>query len=92
MRGLRGIANALTSLPLKETLGTEQAGPPFELPYTFALPDIERDRWRLHLALLDTSRAIITGIVAATGAHPILTELTQIDDKNRPIVTAQLIT
>jgi hypothetical protein len=88
--GLRGIANVLTSLPLK-TLGTERAGPPFELPYTFALPDIERDRWRLHLALLDTSQDIITKIVAATGEHAVLTALKRIDAANRLIVTAQLI-
>jgi ferritin-like protein len=66
--GIRAIAKKLTTLPLKETpdpADPAQAGPPFEMPYTLALPDDERDRWRLHLALLETSGELIKEIEAS---------------------------
>ena len=88
--GLRGIAKMLTTLPLKETSGPARAGPPFELPYTLALPDGERDRWRLHLALIDSSRDLVAKIVAVSGMNEVLTELTQLDEAARVVVEAQL--
>lgn len=91
--GLKGIARMLTTLPLKQTPGPTDpahAGPPFELPYTLALPDDERNRWRLHLALLDTSRELISKIEAISGPSNVLTELTSIDQQIRAVVEAQL--
>jgi hypothetical protein len=91
--GLRGIAKTLTTLPLKATPGPGDAafaGPPFELPYTLALPDDERGRWRLHLAMLDSSRELITRIGAASGMNEVLGELTAIDQAARAVVEAQL--
>jgi hypothetical protein len=88
--GLKGIAKKLTGLPLKEEDGPARAAPPFELPYTLALPDRERDRWRLHLALLDVSAELIARIGKAEGPQDLLTELAAIDGAARPVVTAQL--
>ena len=91
--GLRGIAKALATMPLKATSAPADpanAGPPFELPYTLALPDNERDRWRLHLALLDTSRELIGSIQTVSGTNAILDELVATDLKARAVVEAQL--
>ena len=55
MRHLSRIAALLVRMP-KDTGGTEHAGPPFELPYTVALPATESARWRMHL---DVSRAAV---------------------------------
>lgn len=91
--GLRGIARTLTSLPLKETPGPldpANAGPPFELPYTLALPGDERARWRLHLALLDTSRDLVARIRAKGGTGQVLDELTQLDTEARAVIQDQL--
>jgi hypothetical protein len=75
--GIRGIAKTLTTLPLKQTpdpADPAHAGPPFELPYTLALPDDERDRWHLHLALLDASAELIGEIEAASEPSSPLTQ------------------
>ena len=90
--GIRGIAQVLITLPLKEVPGPgdpDRAGPPFELPYTLALPDDEHDRWRLHLALLDTSSSLISGIEAASGPSSLLTRMKQSDLQARAIAAAQ---
>ena len=39
----------------------EWAAPPFEMPYSLALPDADVDIWRLHDDLLETSRARVIG-------------------------------
>ncbi|MEJ3750224.1 ferritin-like domain-containing protein [Actinomycetes bacterium KLBMP 9797] len=95
--GLRGIAKILTKLPRKDMSEPDpmRAGPPFELPYTFALPDNERDRWRLHLAMLNTSQELVDRITAVggpavPGADALLAELAATDQQARAIVTAQL--
>jgi hypothetical protein len=91
--GLRGIAGILTRLPLKQAPGPTDplnAGPPFELPYTLALPDDQRDRWRLHLALLDASSELVAKLQAAGGSQELLDELTAIDLAAKVLVEAQL--
>jgi Ferritin-like len=90
--GIRGIAQVLITLPLKETPGPgdpDHAGPPFELPYTLTLPDDEHDRWRLHLALLDASSSLIGGIEAASGPSSLLTRMKQSDLQAKAIAAAQ---
>ncbi len=89
--GIKAIAKTLTTLPLKETpdpAGPANAGPPFELPYTLALPDDERDRWRLHLALLDTSLDLIGDIEAASGPDTLLAQVRQNDLQARAFAAA----
>ena len=91
--GLRGIARKLTTRPLKQIPGPgdpAHAGPPFELPYTLALADDEHGRWRLHLALLDTTRDLVTRLRAAGETDPLLTELDSIDADWRTVIEAQL--
>jgi hypothetical protein len=69
MRHLSDVAGKLVTLPRLEgePEQPERAGPPFELPYTLNLPDLERDRWRTHLDVLGTSLALEESIAAQ---HP----------------------
>jgi hypothetical protein len=55
MYNLRAIAKTLVKLPLGASPDGPSAGPPFEMPYSIALPAAERDCWRLHLDLLEAS-------------------------------------
>jgi hypothetical protein len=87
--GIAPIAKHLMTLPLKQVpdpAGPAPAGPPFEMPYTLALPDDERDRWRLHRELLKTSADLITEIEAASGPSGQLTTLKQLDQDAMEIV------
>jgi ferritin-like protein len=91
--GVGGIAKLLTTRPLKQAPAAgdpANAGAPFELPYTLALPDDERDRWRLHLALLDTAGELIDRIEAADGPSDLLGDLRASDQAARAVVTAQV--
>jgi hypothetical protein len=58
MYNLRSIAELLMRLPLHSD-GSTLAGPPFELPYTLALPLREADCWRLHRDLLQASQRYV---------------------------------
>ncbi len=61
MYNLRAIAAMLVEL-YAERSGPEgplHAGPPFEMPYTLALPRGERNRWVLHSDLLEASAALV---------------------------------
>jgi hypothetical protein len=55
MYNLRAVAKIMTKLPLGPPPHDLCAGPPFEMPYSIALPAAERDCWRLHLDLLEAS-------------------------------------
>ena len=54
MYNLKSIASLLTALSLDRDPKV-RAGPPFQIPYTVALPEGELDIWRLHRDLLDAS-------------------------------------
>jgi len=62
MYNLRAIANILVRLPLMDDKlmpdDPRRAGPPFELPYTLALPAAADDCWRLHRELLVNSEIL----------------------------------
>jgi Ferritin-like len=58
MYNLRSIAEILMNLPLHQDLDV-RAGPPFEMPYTLALPTRVDDWWRLHRDLLHSSQGYI---------------------------------
>jgi hypothetical protein len=91
--GVGDIAQLLTTLPLKQAPAPEDpanAGAPFELPYTLAMPDDERGRWRLHLALLDTAGELINRIEAASGPDDLLNDLRTNDQAAKAVVAAQL--
>ncbi len=91
--GLRSLALKLTTLPLKDAApagaDARVAGPPFELPYSLAIPGQERDRWRLHQALLESSEHLVNRI-RATADDPILQELTEADAIKKDLVASQL--
>jgi hypothetical protein len=58
MYNLRTLASILMNLPLRP--GSEwMAGPPFEMPYSLALPARNPDRWRSHRDLLTASIQLI---------------------------------
>ena len=93
MRGIRSIATLLTTRPAKATPAPGapvNAGAPFELPYTLAIPDDEHDRWRLHLALLDSSDALVAALHRKGETDPLLGEIGPIDSDSRTIVQALL--
>jgi hypothetical protein len=58
MYNLKTIADILVRLPLKDGAGPDAAcaGPPFEMPYTLALPPAEIDAWRLHRDLIGSAQ------------------------------------
>jgi hypothetical protein len=62
MYNLRAIASILVRLPLMDEKqmpnDPRRAGPPFELPYTLALPAADDDCWRLHRELLVNSEIL----------------------------------
>jgi len=75
---LRNLAPELMKRDQADTPG-RYAGPPFELPYTLALPDREADRWHLHLELIKVSSDLIAKIEAAAGPHALLTDYKRFD-------------
>ena len=58
MYNLRSIAEILMGLPLHDDLEV-RAGPPFEMPYTLALPTRMDDWWRLHRDLIHSSQGYV---------------------------------
>jgi hypothetical protein len=93
LSGMRGIARTLTTRPSKETVAPGDplhAGAPFELPYSLAIPDDEHGRWRLHLALLDSSDGLVAALRSSGEAGALLDELGSIDAASRVIVQARL--
>jgi len=95
--GLEGISERLVRLPLKaEGSSQEQAAAlPFELPYTLALPDRDlpnrdRDRWRLHLALIESASSLIAQIESVPVSDALLDELKRIDAERRQRIEEHL--
>jgi hypothetical protein len=64
MYNLRTLSEILMNLPLNAQSST-MAGPPFEMPYTLALPARSTDRWRSHRDLLMASIELIDEMIAA---------------------------
>lgn len=69
LQGLKGISEHLLTLPQHDppqTIGgvVRKAGPPFSLPYTLRIPALERDRWRLHLDLIDASEILLKEVTS----------------------------
>lgn len=59
MRHVKKIAEKLVQMPLSDPDDGRFAGPPFQLPYTLALPEAEASRWRVHADVMTTSRSLI---------------------------------
>jgi len=64
MYKIRSLASVLTELPVREGVPPEKyaAGPPFQMPYTLAIPQAENDRWRWHRDMLIASRHLLDRI------------------------------
>ncbi|MGE3873601.1 MAG: ferritin-like domain-containing protein [Parvibaculaceae bacterium] len=62
MYNIKTIAGIVVKLDLRRDSGPGEgprfAGPPFEMPYTQALPDNEADAWRAHQEFLEGSIAV----------------------------------
>jgi hypothetical protein len=69
MYNLRSIARIMTKLPLGLPQDGLRAGPPFEMPYSVALPAAERDCWRTHMDLLEASITLNHKIAARADGH-----------------------
>jgi hypothetical protein len=56
MYNLRAVAGLLLRLPVSaDEPDGARAGPPFQMPYTLALPSTEANRWRVHRDTLDAA-------------------------------------
>jgi hypothetical protein len=55
MYNIKTLAGLLVRTPINEEPGSPWAGPPFEMPYSFTLPDADADVWRQHHELIGTS-------------------------------------
>jgi hypothetical protein len=95
--GLEGISERLVRLPLKAEGSSQEraAALPFELPYTLALPDRDlpnrdRDRWRLHLALIKSASSLIAQIESVPVSDALLDELKRIDAERQRLIEEHL--
>jgi hypothetical protein len=69
MYHLRALAEIITRQPLSDAAGpAEICGPPFELPYSLALPELEVNRWRLHRDVLRCAQALMAELSQAKPA------------------------
>jgi hypothetical protein len=90
--GLRGVSRRLVQLPLKTEVSSQEqaAALPFELPFTLTLPDRDLDRWRLHLALIESAHSLIEQIESASSSDAVLDELRAIDLERRRRIEGHL--
>ena len=68
MFNVKTISEILVRLPLDELGTSARAGPPFEMPYTTALPPDDLDCWRLYRDLLETSSSLCAGLMSDASA------------------------
>jgi hypothetical protein len=80
--GLHEIAVKLTQLP---NGAGGVAGPPFELPYTLAVPDRAADRWLLHQDMIESCETLLAKLPDRT-ANPILARLTPLNKEMRDVI------
>lgn len=91
MRRLRKIALKLVQIP-KDEGGSVNAGPPFELPYTLNLSDLETARWRAHLDISRSAIELVKTQLIASGLpdaeDEFLADLVRLDEEIHPIMSA----
>ena len=63
MRHLKKVAQKMVRLPLKSNYDGVTSGPPFQLPYTLDLADLECDCWRVHLDVVKTSLTLVEKVL-----------------------------
>ena len=80
---LRDLATKqLVSLPVGAG-STQTSGPTFGLPYTWTLPDIGPDRWRLHRDLIDASQQVVRKLKESFPEDELLGAITARDDARK---------
>ncbi len=86
MYHLRTIAGLLVRLPAGAADGP-RAAPPFQMPYSLALPSTEANRWRLHRDLLTASAGLLDRLKELGGGpgdgQDYLLALAQADERER---------
>jgi len=90
--GLRVLAQKLALMPRREgtSADVESAGIPFELPYTLLLHEKEKQRWRQHLALIESSSNVMAALQSAGQVDVVLDELSAIDAERRTYIQSLL--
>jgi hypothetical protein len=63
MYHMKAIAGVLVRMPLDDRRDGKMAGPPFQLPFSLALPQSEENFWRGQLGLLDASAALVKSLL-----------------------------
>lgn len=66
MYNLKAIAERLVELPLGSARSEKRAGPPFEMPYTLAMPVEDVNCWRLHRENLIASQALCADLAPSS--------------------------
>lgn len=91
MRHIKKIAEKMVRLPLRDPYDGVNAGPPFQLPYTLTLADLDPARWRAHLDVVHTSLTLVRSL-QATGSpdekDPFLEDLQTADNQRVEILAA----
>jgi hypothetical protein len=91
MYNIRSLSEILMKMPLADG-SPILAGPPFEMPYSLALPARNADRWRLHRDLLTASIQLASRMIQSAdpqAAHsPYLRALVTSDESTLQQVTA----
>jgi hypothetical protein len=92
MRHLQKIAVKLVRLPLNDEASGQNAGPPFQLPYTLALPDANQASWRVHLDVVRASLRLLENELCFSGSpdaeDPFLQDLKAEDEHKRAALLA----
>jgi hypothetical protein len=64
MGNISVLAGKLNIRPLLTDGLPDRAGAPFEMPYTLAIPDGERNRWRAHRDVVDAAIQLSESLAA----------------------------
>lgn len=91
VRGIGSLRDLATEQLVRLPVGagsTQNSGPTFGLPYTWALPDIAADRWCLHRDLIDASQQVVRKLNEASPGNVLLQEITTRDEERRVQVEA----
>jgi hypothetical protein len=70
MYNLRALSGIMMAQPLTSPATEDRAGPPFEMPYTLQLPDLEPSRWRAHRDVLTAAAILSTRLLKSDGLTP----------------------
>lgn len=89
MGNVKALAGKLMDRPLRADSLADRAGPPFQLPYSLAVPGRERDWWWTHRDILDASIRLCEELIPGepAGDREYLTRLVDDDRRRREQLT-----